>query len=97
MNAGFIASVVSANQVPKNQLEAADLDGAGAIRIRALIELPQQLPGIVSASLLVALYSATSYGLVLTLGQAEVETLETAVATAALRELDLFSAGALAL
>ena len=97
MNAGFIASVVSANQVPKNQLEAAGLDGAGAIRIRALIELPQQLPGIVSASLLVSLYSATSYGLVLTLGQAEVETLETAVATAALRELDLISAGALAL
>lgn len=97
MNVGFIGSVVAANQIPKNQLEAASLDGAGPIRTRLLIELPQQLAGVISASLLVALYSATSYGLVLTLGQGRVETLETAVATAALRQLDLGAASILAL
>lgn len=89
MNAGFMASVVAASQVPKDQIEAASLDGASSLRARLAIELPQQLSGILSASLLVALYSATSYGLVLTLGQGQVETLETKIATAALRDLDL--------
>jgi len=96
MNAGFMARVVSANQIPADQLEAASLDGASGFRKRFAIELPQQLGGMLSASLLVALYSATSYGLVLTLGQG-VDTLETEIATAALRDLDLGFALTLAL
>jgi thiamine transport system permease protein len=47
--------------------------------------------------LLVALYSATSYGLVLTLGRGQVETLETEIAQLALRELDLAGAFSIAL
>ena len=97
MNAGFMARVVSANQVPADQLEAASLDGASGLRKRFAIELPQQLAGMLSAGLLVALYSATSYGLVLTLGAGKVDTLETEIATAALRDLDLNFALTLAL
>ena len=55
MNAGFMASVVAASQVPKDQIEAASLDGASSLRARLAIELPQQLSGILSAALLVAL------------------------------------------
>ena len=97
MNAGFMARVVSANQIPADQLEAASLDGARSVRKRFAIELPQQLAGMLSAGLLVALYSATSYGLVLTLGAGKVDTLETEIATAALRDLDLNFALTLAL
>lgn len=97
MNVGFIARVVAASSVPKEQLEAAALDGASKVQSRWLVEIPQQLPGISSAALLVALYSATSYGLVLTLGKGEVETLETQIAELALRQLDLAGAGLLAL
>ena len=97
MNAGFMARVVSANQIPADQLEAASLDGATGLRKRFAIELPQQLAGMLSAGLLVALYSATSYGLVLTLGAGKVDTLETEIATAALRDLDLNFALTLAL
>jgi thiamine transport system permease protein len=97
MNVGFIARVVAASSVPKEQLDAAALDGATSWQSRWLVEVPQQLPGIASASLLVALYSATSYGLVLTLGRGEVRTLETEISEVALRQLDLPSAAMLAL
>jgi thiamine transport system permease protein len=97
MNVGFMARVVSANQIPADQMEAASLDGASGLIKRFAIELPQQLAGMLSAGLLVALYSATSYGLVLTLGAGRVDTLETEIATAALRDLDLSLALALAL
>ena len=97
MNIGFIARVVAASAVPKEQMEAAQLDGASRWQSRMLVEIPQQLPGIASASLLVALYSATSYGLVLTLGRGELETLETEIAELALRELDLAGAGLVAI
>ncbi len=97
MNVGFVARVVAASSVPKEQLEAAQLDGANRWQSRWQVEIPQQLPGIASASLLVALYSATSYGLVLTLGRGDVQTLETEIAELALRELDLTGAGSIAL
>ena len=97
MNVGFIARVVAASSVPIEQLDAAALDGATSWQSRWLVEVPQQLPGIASASLLVALYSATSYGLVLTLGRGEVRTLETEISEVALRQLDLSSAAMLAL
>lgn len=97
MNIGFIARVVAASAVPREQLEAAQLDGASRWQSRLLVEIPQQLPGIASASLLVALYSATSYGLVLTLGRGQLQTLETEIAELALRELDLVGAGLIAL
>jgi thiamine transport system permease protein len=97
MNAGFIAVVTAASMTPHDQTEAAALDGASATQIRWYLHVPQQLPALSAAGLLVALYSATSYGLVITLGQGAVRTLETEIATAALQQLDVSTAGVLAL
>lgn len=97
MNAGFLAVVSASSLAPKEQCEAAALDGASKARMRWHIHLPQQLPSLSAASLLVALYSATSFGLVITLGQGSVRTLETEIVTAALQRLDLLSASGLAL
>jgi len=92
MNFGFIAKVYAGSSIDNEQIEAARLDGASDGLIRRVIELPQQRPGLVSASLLVALYCATSFGLVLTLGLGQVKTLETEIAIATLQELDLAKA-----
>ena len=96
MNSGFIAIVTASSLIPKEQIEAAQLDGASSLQTRLRISLPQQAPALSAASLLVALYSATSFGLVITLGQGEIQTLETRIAQAALQELDLATAGTLA-
>jgi thiamine transport system permease protein len=97
MNVGFIAVVTAASVVPREQVEAASLDGASPGQIRRFIDLPQQLPALSAAGLLVALYSATSFGLVVSLGQGSIDTLETGIATAALQLLDLRAAAGLAL
>ncbi len=97
MNAGFIAVVTASSLIPIDQIEAAQLDGASLAQVRRLIELPQQVPALSAAGLLVALYSATSFGLVVSLGQGSISTLETGIATAALQMLDLRMAGFLAL
>ena len=96
MNAGFLAVVSASSVAPKDQCEAAELDGASPARIGWHIHLPQQLPALSAASLLVALYSATSFGLVITLGQGSIRTLETEIVTAALQRLDLTTAAWLA-
>ena len=93
MNFGFIARVFAGSSIDTEQVEAARLDGASDNLIRSRIEFPQQVAGLVSASLLVALYSATSFGLLLTLGAGQVKTLETEIAIATLQQLDLEKAG----
>jgi thiamine transport system permease protein len=93
MNFGFIAKVFAGSTIESQQIEAARLDGASDNQVRSRVEFPQQLPGLISASLLVALYSATSFGLVLTLGAGQVKTLETEIAIATLQQLDLERAG----
>ncbi len=85
MNAGFIAVVTASSLIPKDQMEAAQLDGASRLQARLAIQLPQQLPALTAAGLLVALYSATSYGLVITLGQGAIRTLETEIVISALQ------------
>ena len=97
MNAGFIAVVTAASMTPRDQSDAAALDGATPFRIRVHIQLPQQLPALGAAGLLVALYSATSFGVVQTLGQGSIRTLETEIVVAALQRLDLTTAATLAL
>jgi thiamine transport system permease protein len=97
MNAGFIAVVTAASMVSREQVEAASLDGASRGVIVRRIQLPQQLPALSAAGLLVALYSATSFGLVITLGQGSIRTLETEIAREALQRLDLPQAALLAL
>jgi len=96
MNAGFIAVVTHASMVPSSQVEAAWLDGATRRQVSWYVQLPQQLPALGAAALLVALYSATSFGLVITLGQGSIRTLETDIVEAALVGLDLQTAGVLA-
>ena len=89
MNFGFIGKVFAATTIDSEQVESARLAGASDWQIRLGIELPQQRHGIIAAALLVALYSATSFGLVVTLGTGKVKTLETEIAVAALQNLDL--------
>ena len=96
MNFGFIGKVFAATTIDSEQVESARLAGASDWQIRLRIELPQQRSGIVAAALLVALYSATSFGLVVTLGAGKVRTLETEIAVAALQNLDLNLAATLA-
>lgn len=97
MNVGFIGRVVAGAATERDQVEAARLDGASDKQIMNLVQFPQQLPAIASAALLVALYSATSFGLVLLIGAGSVKTLETEIAIAALQQLDLQRAGLLAI
>lgn len=97
MNAGFIARVVAAKSLPRDQVDAARLDGASSLQLRRFIQIPQLLPSVASSALLVALYSSTSYGLVLTLTDGTVQTLETQISMSALQYLDLEQAGLLAL
>ena len=96
MNIGFVGRVVAGSALPSEQIEAARLDGARDSLIRKFIQLPQQSGAIAGAGLLVALYSATSFGLVLLLGAGFVRTLETEIADSALQRLDLGQAAVLA-
>jgi thiamine transport system permease protein len=76
---------------------AAELDGAGRLRTLVAISLPQLKPAIYSASALIFLFSATSFGIVLVLGGGQVQTIETAIFFAATQRLDLELASALVL
>jgi thiamine transport system permease protein len=76
---------------------AAELDGAGRLRTLVSISLPQLKPAIYSASALIFLFSATSFGIVLVLGGGQVQTIETAIFFAATQRLDLELAAALVL
>ncbi len=96
MNIGFVSRVVAGASLSREQIEAARLDGASDSTIRRKLQLPQQIPAITSAALLVSLYSATSYGLILLVGAGTVRTLETEIAESALYRLDLQQAGTLA-
>ena len=76
---------------------AAELDGAGRLRTLVAISLPQLKPAIYSASALIFLFSATSFGIVLILGGGQVPTIETAIFFAATQRLDLELAAELVL
>jgi len=77
--------------------EAAQLDGAGRLKTLLAISLPQLRPAIFSATALVFLFSATSFGIVLVLGGGQVLAIETAIYFAATQFLDLEAAAALVL
>jgi thiamine transport system permease protein len=96
MNFGFVGRVVASSSIGRSQFEAGMLDGANNRQLRRHLQTPQQLLALSSVGLLIALYSATSYGLILVLGGGVVRTLETEIAKAALQRLDLETAGTLA-
>ncbi|NBQ93503.1 MAG: iron ABC transporter permease, partial [Micrococcales bacterium] len=69
--------------------EESELSGAG--------RLPQLASSIRSSAAIIALYCASSYGIVLSLGGGQVNTLETALSISVLQRLDLQHGAALAL
>lgn len=97
MNIGFVGRVVAGSSASREQVESARLDGASDRQILKLIQRPQQLSAVFGAGLLVSLYSATSYGLILLISGGKVRTLETEIADSALQRLDLDQALVLAL
>jgi len=76
---------------------ASALDGAGRLRTFASITLPQLRSVIISSALLVFLYCATSFGLVLVLGGGLVHSIETEMYVQALEHLELGNTAGLAI
>jgi thiamine transport system permease protein len=76
---------------------AAALDGAGRLRTFLSITLPQLTSVIASSALLVFLYCATSFGIVLVLGGGMVHSIETEMYVQALQHLELGTTAGLAL
>lgn len=98
MNIGFIAAVTAGGlgSIERELIEVAIVSGAKPAQLARQVELPMLSRSLTSAALLVAVYSSTSYGLVLMLGGGTVETLETAVSQAALQRLAIGEASWLA-
>lgn len=77
--------------------EEAELGGAGRIRTTFTVILPQLATSIRSAGAIIMLYCASSYGIVLSLGGGQINTLETALSITVLQRLDFQHGAALAL
>ncbi len=77
--------------------EAAELAGAGRLRIFFLVSAPMLRPAIVSAAALVFLFCFTSFGVILILGGGQVNSIETQISIAALQYLDIPKASILAI
>ncbi len=69
--------------------DAAALDGAGRLRTFTAITLPNLKSSIASASALIFLYCAASFGIVLVLGGGKIKTVETEIYVTATQYLDL--------
>lgn len=98
MNVGFLAAVTAGGvgAIERELVEVAAVSGANALQIFRFVELPLIRRSLAGATLLVAIYSSTSYGLVLMLGGGAAQTLETAIGQAALQRLALGEAAWLA-
>lgn len=77
--------------------EAAELDGAGRIKVFLEVTIAQLRPAIFSAAALVFLFSATSFGIILVLGGDGLRSIETAIFFFATSRLDLETASVLVL
>ena len=78
----------------KSTEEDAEVAGAGRFRTALKVSLPQLKSSIRASSAIIMLYCASSYGIVLSLGGGQVNTLETAISISVLERLD-FAHGAL--
>lgn len=74
---------------------AAAMLGASPLRALATVTLPALTPAVVSAASLVFLFSASSYGIVMVLGQTRYSTIETEIWFLTTQLLDLPGAAAL--
>ncbi|HHU11356.1 MAG TPA: iron ABC transporter permease [Intrasporangiaceae bacterium] len=77
--------------------QAAATLGAGPVRVLRTVTLPTLAPAILSAASLVFLFSASSYGIVMVLGQTKYNTIETEIWFLTTQLLDLPSAAALSI
>ena len=81
----------------KSTEEDSEVSGAGRIRTALKVSLPQLKSSIRASSAIIMLYCASSYGIVLSLGGGQVNTLETAISISVLERLDFAHAALLAL
>lgn len=98
-NFAIIVRVVSSNwsNLDSRIEESARLLGANRSRVFLHITLPLLLPAIAAASLLVFIFSFTSFGVVLILGSPQLYTLEVAIYQEAITKFNLDTAAVLAL
>lgn len=98
LNMGLIIRAVGSRiaSLDEHQIEAAKLDGADGLRLWREIIFPQLSSTIAASSVLVFLYSATSFGIIRLLGGGSIETIETEIFVEALRNLDIAEASRLA-
>ncbi len=98
LNMGLIIRAVGSRiaSLDEHQIEAAKLDGADGLRLWREIIFPQLRSTIAASSVLVFLYSATSFGIIMLLGGGTIETIETEIFIEALRNLDIAEASRLA-
>jgi thiamine transport system permease protein len=98
LNMGLIIRAVGSRiaSLDEHQIEAAKLDGADGLRLWREIIFPQLSSTIAASSVLVFLYSATSFGIIRLLGGGSIETIETEIFVEALRNLDVAEASRLA-
>ncbi len=98
LNMGLIIRSVGSRiaSLDEEQIEAAKLDGADGLRLWREIIFPQLRSTIAASSVLVFLYSATSFGVIRLLGGGSIDTIETEIFVEALRNLDIQEASRLA-
>lgn len=77
--------------------QAAATLGASPLRALRTVTLPALMPAIISGASLVFLFSASSYGIVMVLGQSKYRTIETEIWFLTTRLLDLPAAAALSI
>ena len=98
LNMGLVIRAVGSrlSGLDERQVEAATLDGASGWRLWREIIYPQIRSTIAASSVLVFLYSATSFGIIRLLGAGSIDTIETEIFFEALRNLDIAEASRLA-
>ena len=98
-NVGLAVRVIGSlwGHLDPRMREVASTLGLTPIHAFVRVTLPPLTPAILSAAILIFLFTFTSFGVVLILGDPSLPTIEVAIYTAAVQRLDLSEAAALAL